>query len=58
MKAVNFFYLDEEQQWLGYLRDHPDYWKEAASFEQLRSNLSYLDFDLTLIKALNDGKAA
>ncbi|HMS86189.1 MAG TPA: hypothetical protein PKD12_21325 [Nitrospira sp.] len=58
MKAINYYYLEDEQQWLGYLQDHPDYWEEAESFERLHTNLSCLDFDLTLLKALNERKAA
>ncbi|MBS0182058.1 MAG: hypothetical protein JSS39_06615 [Nitrospira sp.] len=58
MKTINFYYLEDERQWLGYLRDHPDYWEEAESFDTLHSNLSSLNFDLTLLNALKGRKAA
>lgn len=58
MNAINYYYLENEQQWLGYLQDHPDYWEEAESFESLPSNLSYLNFDLSLLSTLKDRKAA
>jgi predicted RNase H-like HicB family nuclease len=52
VKTFNYYYLEEEQQWLGYLPDYPDYWEEAESFEQLQTNLCHLHFDFTLLKAL------
>ena len=58
MKMISYYYLEDEQQWLGYLQDHPDYWEEAESFESLHSSLSYLNFDLALLHALKGGKAA
>ncbi|BFU91895.1 MAG: hypothetical protein NTAFB01_30820 [Nitrospira sp.] len=58
MKAINYYYLEDERQWLGYLQDHPDYWEEAESFDTLHSNLSSLNFDLTVLNALKGRKAA
>lgn len=58
MKAINYYYLEDEQQWLGYLQDYPDYWEEGESFERLHSNLAYLNFDLTLLNTLKGSKAA
>jgi hypothetical protein len=54
VKAINYYYLEEEGQWLGYLQDYPDYWEEGESFESLHSNLSCLHFDLTLLNAIDD----
>ena len=58
MKAINYYYLENEGQWLGYLQDYPDYWEEAESFDSLQSQLSCLHFDLTVMNALNGRKAA
>lgn len=58
MKAINYYYLEHERQWLGYLQDYPDYWEEAESFERLRSKLSDLHFDFTVMRALKVGKTA
>lgn len=58
MKAINYYYLEDERQWLGYLKDYPDYWEEAESFESLQANLSSLHFDLTVMNALKNCKAA
>ncbi|WHZ29415.1 MAG: hypothetical protein OJF51_004217 [Nitrospira sp.] len=56
MKTINYYYLEHERQWLGYLQDYPDYWEEGESFESLHSNLSHLHFDLTLLNAIKDDK--
>ena len=58
MKAINYYYLEEEGQWLGYLQDYPDYEKEAESFESLHSNLSHLNFDFTRHKDLKHDTVA
>ncbi len=58
MKTINYYYLEDEQRWLGNLQDHPDYWEEAESFENLQINLSHLHFDFTVMKALKGKKAA
>ncbi len=58
MKAISFYYMDEEQQWLGSPQDYPDYWEEADSFDSLQSSLSCLHFDLTVMNALKGRKAA
>jgi hypothetical protein len=58
VKAINYYFLEDERQWLGYLQDHPDYWEEAESFESLHSNLSAMSFYITLQKALQGDKAA
>ena len=41
---------------VGYRQDHPDYWEEAESFDTLHSNLSSLNFDLTVLNALKGRK--
>jgi hypothetical protein len=58
VKTINYYYLEDEQQWLGYLQDHPDYWEEAETFDSLQANLSSLSFDHTLLNILKDRKAA
>jgi hypothetical protein len=58
VKTINYCYLEDEQRWLGYLPDYPDYWEEAESFDSLHSNLYRLHFDLTVFNVLKDKKAA
>ena len=55
---INYFYLEDQRQWLGYLQDYPDYEKEAESFESLHSNLSHLNFDFTRHKDLKHDTVA
>ena len=52
MKAINYFYLDDEKQWLGYLQNFPDHWAQGETFEALQVNLYRLNFDLTLLEAM------
>ncbi len=52
MKAIKYFYLDDEKQWLGYLANFPDHWAQGETFEALKANLYRLNFDLTLLEAL------
>lgn len=52
MKAIKYFYLDDEKQWLGYLQNFPDHWVQEETFEALQVNLYRLNFDLTLLEAL------
>jgi predicted RNase H-like HicB family nuclease len=52
MKAIKYFYLDNEKQWLGYLPNFPDHWAQGETFEALQANLYRLNFDLTLLEAL------
>lgn len=37
--TAKFVYWQEDDMWLGYLQDYPDYWTQGASVEELRENL-------------------
>ena len=45
MESINSYWQDQEQ-WLGYLQDYPDYWTQGESFEDLQSHLRDLYQDL------------
>jgi len=45
--SVRFVYWQEEDVWLGYLEEFPDYWTQGASLEDLREHLRDLYTDLT-----------
>jgi predicted RNase H-like HicB family nuclease len=47
MESIKYIYWQEEDQWLGYLQDHPDYWTQGPSLEELQSQLRDLYQDLT-----------
>ena len=52
MQTIKCYYLDEEKQWLGYLPNFPDHWAHGETLEALQANLYRLNFDLTLMEAL------
>jgi hypothetical protein len=56
MQVVNYYFLEEEDQWLGCLQKHPDFWAEGNSFDALQSNLRKLFFYLALVQSLKDGR--
>ena len=45
--SVKFIYWQEEDMWLGYLQDYPDYWTQGASLEELHENLLDIYRDIT-----------
>ena len=47
MESAKYIYWQDNNQWLGYLQDYPDYWTQGESFEDLQSHLRDLYRDLT-----------
>ena len=47
MQQLRFIYWQDEDGWLGYLEDYPDYWTQGESFDDLREHLKDLHHDLT-----------
>jgi hypothetical protein len=47
MESTNYIYWQDQDQWLGYLQDYPDYWTQGQSREELESHLRDLHRDLT-----------
>jgi hypothetical protein len=46
MKTVKYVYWQDEDFWLGYLQDFPDYLTQAKSVAELRENLEDLYKDI------------
>ena len=46
MKKLKFVYWKEQEHWLGYLEEYPDYWTQGATLEELRENLRDIYKDL------------
>ena len=46
MRAVRFIYWQEDDMWLGYLEEYPDYWTQGESYEELKENLKDIHEDL------------
>ena len=39
MTTKKYVYWQEEEMWLGYLEEYPDYWTQGESREELQKNL-------------------
>jgi predicted RNase H-like HicB family nuclease len=47
MQKVKFVRWKEEDAWLGYLQDYPDYWTQGKTLKDLKDHLKDLYKDLT-----------
>lgn len=39
MATVKFVYWQEDNAWLGYLQDYPDYWTQGDTLDDLKEHL-------------------
>jgi len=47
MKAIKYIYWQDEDMWLGYLEEYPDYWTQGETMEELEENLRDIYRELT-----------
>ncbi len=47
MQTVKIVYWQDNDKWLGYLLEYPDYWTQGKTLEELKANLHDLYLDLT-----------
>ena len=47
MVTQKYVYWQEEDMWLGYLEEYPDYWTQGESREELQENLRDIFQELT-----------
>lgn len=47
MKTIRYIYWQDEDMWLGYLEEFPDYMTQGESLEELQENLKDIYADLT-----------
>ena len=47
MKTLRYVYWQDEDMWLGYLEEFPDYMTQGQTVEELQENLKDLYDDLT-----------
>jgi len=47
MQTVKYVYWQEEDEYLGYFLDYPDYWTQGKTLEDLKEHLRDLYHDLT-----------
>ena len=48
MVKQKYVYWKDEDMWLGYLEDYPDYWTQAETEEELKENLIDVYKELTI----------
>ncbi len=48
MDSTKYIYWQDQDLWLGYLQDYPDYWTQGESLEDLESHLRDLHQDSTV----------
>lgn len=46
MRTVKFVHWQDDDMFLGYLMDYPDYWTQGETLEELKENLIDLYKDL------------
>lgn len=47
MERKRFAYWQEEEMWIGYLEEFPDYWTQGETLEELKENLKDLYKELS-----------
>jgi predicted RNase H-like HicB family nuclease len=47
MRKEAYIYWHDEEMWLGYLEEHPDYWTQGENEDELRENLIDIYKELT-----------
>jgi len=47
MQTLKYVYWQENETWLGYLEEYPDYWTQGESLDELIEHLKDLFFDVT-----------
>jgi hypothetical protein len=47
MEKAKFVYWQDENYWLGYLEEYPDYMSQGETFEELKENLLDIFKDLS-----------
>ena len=47
MQTVKYVYWQEDDAWLGYLQDYPDYWTQGETLDDLIEHLKDLYLDVS-----------
>ncbi|NJN56733.1 MAG: hypothetical protein HC879_04170 [Leptolyngbyaceae cyanobacterium SL_5_9] len=47
MTTKKYIYWQDEEMWLGYLEEYPDYWTQAETENELKENLADVYKELT-----------
>ncbi|MEA5621383.1 type II toxin-antitoxin system HicB family antitoxin [Nostoc sp. UHCC 0251] len=58
MTKKKYIYWQDDDMWLGYLEEYPDYWTQGKTEEELRENLLDIYSELTSGNIQNIRKVA
>ena len=47
METVKYIYWKDDNMWVGYLEEYPDYWTQGETIEELEEHLRDLYKELT-----------
>ena len=47
MQVVKIVVWQQDETWIGYLQDYPDYWTQGESLDDLKEHLKDLHADLS-----------
>jgi predicted RNase H-like HicB family nuclease len=47
METKKYVYWQEDDMWIGYFEEYPDYWTQGESLEELKENLKDLYKELS-----------
>jgi predicted RNase H-like HicB family nuclease len=47
MRTAKYVYWQEDEAWLGYLEEYPDYWTQGETLDDLIEHIKDLYLDLT-----------
>ncbi|MCB0060906.1 MAG: hypothetical protein KDE19_02280 [Caldilineaceae bacterium] len=47
MQTVKIVFWEEDDSWLGYLLDYPDYWTQGETLDDLKEHLKDLYYDIS-----------
>jgi len=47
METMKYIYWQDNNMWVGYLEEYPDYWTQGKTMEELEENLRDLYKELT-----------
>ena len=47
MKSIKYVYWQEDDIWIGYLEEYPDYWTQGKTLKELEENLKDLFEDFS-----------
>ena len=49
METRKFVYYQEDEMWVGWLEEYPDYWTQGETLDELKGNLKDIHNDLSAL---------